>query len=65
MEERHSDLKDFINLRTGGFHATCIFLGFIGKRFGDAGLKYVMVQSGILEKMLLRKFYDENTTTMI
>ena len=65
MEERHSDLKDFINLRTGGFHATCVFLGFTGKRFGDAGLKYVMVQSRILgedaaQKVLRRKRYNND-----
>ena len=31
--------NDFINLRMGGFHATCVFLGVIGKRFDDVGSK--------------------------
>ena len=50
MDERHSDLRAFINLRMGGFHATCIFLGVIGKRFSDAGLKDVIVEAGLLGK---------------
>ena len=48
MEEQHSDLRDFINFRMSGFHATCVFLGVIGKQFGDVGLKDVMVEAGIL-----------------
>ena len=43
MEERHSDLRDFINLRMGGFHLTYVCLGVTGKQFGDAALKDVMV----------------------
>ena len=48
MEEQRSDLRDFINFRMGGFHATCVFLGVIRKQFGDVGLKDVMVEAGIL-----------------
>ena len=63
MEEPHSDLRYFINLRMGGFHATCVFLGVIGKRFGGAGLKDVMVEAGILgedaaQKVLRGKHYN-------
>ena len=63
MEERHSDLRDFINLKMGGFHATCVFLGVIGKQFGDAALKDVMVEAGILredaaQKVLRGKHYN-------
>ena len=29
MNDRHTDLRDFINLRMGGFHATCVFLSVI------------------------------------
>ena len=38
MMERNSDLRDFVNLRMGGFHAACIFMSVIGKRFTEAGL---------------------------
>ena len=45
MNDRHTNLRDFINLRMGDFHATCLFLDVIGKRFGDAGLKDLIVES--------------------
>ena len=32
----------------GGFHALCIFQSIIGKRFTDAGLKDIIVESGLL-----------------
>ena len=48
IEERHSDLKDFINLRMGGFHAAGVLFGVIGKQFGDADLIDVMVEVGVL-----------------
>lgn len=32
----------------GIFHTLMMFLGNIGKRFGDAGLKDILVQSGVL-----------------
>ena len=63
MEERGSDLRDFINLRMSGFHALCVFLGVIGRRFSDAGLKDVMVEAGIpgedaAQKVLRGKHYN-------
>ena len=48
MEEQISDLRDFINLRMGDFHATCVFSGVIGKQFSDAGLKDIMVTAVVL-----------------
>ena len=47
----------------GGFNATCVFLGVIGKRFGDAGLKDIMVNAEILgedaaQKVLRGKHYN-------
>ena len=48
MEEQISDLRDFINLRMGDFHATCVYSGVIGKQFSDAGLKDVMVKAVVL-----------------
>jgi hypothetical protein len=32
----------------GAFHIACTFLAVIGKRFGDAGLKDVLIESGII-----------------
>ena len=63
MQERNEKLRKFINLRMGGFHATCIFLGVIGKRFGDGGLKNLIVESGLLgddqaSQMLKGKDYN-------
>lgn len=48
MLSRNADLRDFINLRMGGFHAVCIFMGVIGKRFSEAGLKDLIVESGLM-----------------
>ena len=48
FKEGNEDLKSFFNLRMGGFHTSCIFLGVIGKRFGDAGLKDLIIESGLL-----------------
>ena len=69
MDERHPDLRDFINLRMG-FHATCVFLGATGKQFGDAGLKDVMVETGILgedtaQKVLRGKHYNNGKSTRL
>ena len=36
-----------MNLRMGGFHACCSFLAVIGKCFGDAGLKDLIIESGL------------------
>ena len=55
MEERHSDFKDLINLRIGGFHAACVFLEVTKQQFGDAGLKDVMVEARILEEDTAQK----------
>jgi len=49
----HKNLKDFIVLRMGAFHTTCIFLAIIGKRFGDAGLRDLIVEADLLGKNLL------------
>ena len=35
-------------LRMGAFHTACSFLAVIGKRFGDAGLCDLLVESGVL-----------------
>jgi len=43
-------LKNKINLRMGGFHAECIFMSVIAKRFLDGGLKDLVIEAGILPK---------------
>ena len=53
-----------------GFHATCVFLGATGKQFGDAGLKDVMVETGILgedtaQKVLRGKRYNNGKSTRL
>ncbi len=44
----HQSLKDFVVLRLGAFHTTCTFLAIIGKRFGDAGLRDIIVEANLL-----------------
>ena len=41
----NADLKEFINLRMGGFHACGIFFAVISKRFGFAGLHDLIVEA--------------------
>ena len=41
----HKDLKDFTVLRMSGFHIAMTFIGVIGKRFKDAALKDLLVES--------------------
>ena len=61
----HIDLKRFINLRMGGFHACCIFIAVIGKRFGSAGLKDMILEAGLIgegsiESALRGKHYNRS-----
>ena len=37
-----------IVLRMGVFHTICTMLAVIGKRFGDAGLRYLSVEYGVI-----------------
>lgn len=58
---QNADLRDFINLRLGGFHACGIFLVVIGKRFGSAGFRDVIVEVGFAdstERVLKGKQYN-------
>ena len=49
--------KDVV-LMLGNFHLRMMFLGVIGKRFGDAGLKDLSVQSGIISEGSVAKALD-------
>ena len=47
----------------GGFHAVCTFVAVIGKIYGDAGLRDLLIQSGIstegrVEQVLRGKHYN-------
>ena len=44
----HQNLRGFINLRMGDFHACCIFLAVIAKRFSAAGLKYMIIEGNLV-----------------
>ena len=59
----NEELQSFINLRMGGFHACCIFISVIGKRFGAGGLKDIIVGAdltgtGSVEATLKGKHYN-------
>ena len=51
----------------GGFHACCSFLAVIGKCFGDAGLKDLIIESGLdlgdgtVEEIMKGKQYNNAT----
>ena len=51
----------------GGFHACCSFLAVIGKCFGDAGLKNLLIESGLdlvdgtVEEIMKGKQYNNAT----
>ena len=47
-EPTNEDLKASINIRMGGFHACCIFLAVIGKRFASGGLREIVIESGLV-----------------
>ena len=53
MNPRYIDLKDLIVLRLGAFHTMCIFIAVIGKRFGDGGLRDIIVESNLLGEVQL------------
>ena len=45
MEPKNIHLKNFINLRMGGFHASCNFISVNGKRFRVTGLKDLFIEA--------------------
>ena len=48
----------------GGFHAECIFMTVIGKIYNDAGLRDLLIQSGISTEGRVSKYYVESTAIM-
>ena len=45
---KHTERFESIVLGMGVFHTICTFLGIIGKRFQDAGLKDICIESGVI-----------------
>ena len=48
MDPRNLELRNFINLRMGAFHTSCIFIAVIGKRFSAAGLKDICIEATLV-----------------
>ena len=47
---KHQDLFSDVVPRLGAFHTICVLLSIIGKRFGPAGLRDVIIESGVIEE---------------
>ena len=45
---KHQDTFSHILLRMGVFHTICTMPAIMGKRFGDAGLRDLAVESGVI-----------------
>ena len=63
------ELRNFVNLRMGVFHASCIFIAVIGKRFGAAGLKDVYIEAsligiGSVDRVLKGKHYNKGVRAL-
>ena len=61
FKEGNEDLKAFIHLRMGGFHASCVFLAVIGKRFGDLNdliIESRLLGQGTVEQVMKGKHYN-------
>ena len=55
---KHSDEFKPIVLRVGSFHTACIFMAVIGKRFNDAGLTDIAIESGIVADEFLNRVLE-------
>ena len=47
MNKKENELGRIV-LRLGAFHFACSFLGIIGKRFRDAGLENILIESDVI-----------------
>ena len=69
MEPKNMQLKSFINLRMGGFHASCMLIAVIGKCFGAAGLKDLWIEAALIgissvESMIREKQYNRGVRAL-
>ena len=47
---KHKELADHVILRLGAFHTCMNFMSLIGKRFSEAGLSDLLVESGMMSR---------------
>eukprot|EP00794_Sanderia_malayensis_P020731 gene20733-22764_t len=45
---KHTNIFHSVVIRLGAFHTTCTLLAVIGKRFGDAGLRDICIESSVI-----------------
>ena len=69
MEPKNIQLKNFINLRMGGFYASYIFIAVIGKHFAAAGLKDLCIEATLIrissvESMIRGKQYNRRVRAL-
>jgi hypothetical protein len=50
-------------LRLGEFHIACTLCAIIGRRFGDAGLRNLIVESGMCGSNAVGQCWKGDTTT--
>ena len=55
---QHPEQYGTLNLMMGNFHSICNLLFTIGKLFGDAGLRDLAVQSGVIAEGSINKVLD-------
>ena len=69
MDPRNIGLCNFVNLRMGTFHVSCIFIAVTGKRFGAAGLKVVCIEASLIgissvDRVLKGKQYNKGVRAL-
>ena len=62
---KHQHAFPEVVLRMGAFHTVCVFLAVLGKRFGDAGFKDLLVEPGVIgssacNRVLKEKHYHRS-----
>ena len=55
---KHKQRFTNILLRMGTFHTICNILAILGKRFGDAGLKDIFIEAGIVAEGSIKGVFD-------
>ena len=55
---KHPEQYGTLKLMMGNFHSICNLLSTIGKLFGDAGLRYLAVESGVIAEGSINKVLD-------
>ena len=62
---KHTAEHKQVVLHVGAFHVSCAFLAAIGKRFGDAGLHDLLVESGVVGPSagVLTRYGDDPATS--